>query len=61
MRLNVILYADDILLMCDNYASLQKILNITEEFGKKWELKFNPTKTVYMEFGKCKTTEMEQG
>ena len=55
IKIDIIMYADDILLVAPTLKSLQKLLNKTSEFGKKWEIKFNPTKTVYMEFGGKKT------
>ena len=51
IRIDVILYADDILLISDNLQALQSLLDITEDYGRKWEIKFNPEKTVFMEFG----------
>lgn len=51
IEINIIMYADDILLVSSSYKNLQKLLKITEEYGKKWEIKFNPEKTLFMEFG----------
>lgn len=51
IKIDIIMYADDILLISEKKSGLDKLLSITELFGKKWEIKFNPSKTVYMEFG----------
>lgn len=48
----IIMYADDILLLADTKGKMQKLLKIVENYGKKWEIKFNPVKTVYMELNK---------
>jgi hypothetical protein len=51
MRIDIILYADDIALMSNSLEGLNTLLEITEKFGNKWEVKFNPTKTVYLAYG----------
>ena len=51
MKIDIIMYADDILLVSDSQCKLQVLLDITEKYGKKWEIKFNPEKTLYMEVG----------
>ncbi len=39
IKIDIIMYADDILLVAPTLKSLQKLLNKTSEFGKKWEIK----------------------
>lgn len=48
LKLNHLMYADDVLIICDNIADLNKLLEITSEYGLKYELKFNPNKTQFM-------------
>ena len=52
IKVDIIMYADDILLISDTKESLQMLLNVTQRYGHKWEIKFNHDKTVYMELGK---------
>ena len=47
IKVDIIMYADDILLISDTKESLQMLLNVTQRYGHKWEIKFNPDKTVY--------------
>ena len=51
MTVDILVYADDIVLLSNTLEGLNALLKVTEDFGKKWEIKFNPTKTVYMAFG----------
>ena len=48
---NVLLYADDIILVANSVGELQSLVKITEEYGKAHEMAFNPKKTVYAQFG----------
>ena len=48
--LNIMLYADDIILVAFSRICLQRLLDIVAEFGKKREIKFNPDKSVTMVF-----------
>ncbi|CAF0948158.1 unnamed protein product, partial [Brachionus calyciflorus] len=50
MKINNILHADDIILICNNVFEMNKMLEITENYGKKYEIKFNPNKTNYIIF-----------
>ena len=43
--LNIMLYADDIVLLAKNEEDLQFLLNIVESWCKKWRLEVNLTKT----------------
>ena len=48
----IIVYADDVILISPKDNHLQKLLNICGEFGQKWNIKFNPTKSNIVEFGR---------
>ena len=58
--INNILYADDIILICNNAEDLEKLLNIATNYGIKNEIKFNPNKTQYVIFDDKKPTINEQ-
>ena len=47
-----ILYADDILLLSSSCHGLQSMLHICNEFGKRWDIHFNPAKTQCVTFGR---------
>jgi len=46
--INHLMYADDVLIMADNIADLNRMLQVTSKFGMDFELKFNPSKTQFM-------------
>ena len=48
---NILLYADDIILVANNLSELQRMLEITEDYGRAHEITFNAKKTVYCQFG----------
>jgi hypothetical protein len=48
LTINILLYADDIVLLAKNPADMQHMINLVETFGNSLEVKFNPTKTNYM-------------
>ena len=50
MKINNILYADDLILICNNVFEMNRMLEITENYGKEYEIKFNPNKTNYIIF-----------
>ena len=52
-KVNIILYADDIVLVSHSLPELQSMLNITEIYGREHEIKFNPSKTCAIALG-CK-------
>lgn len=58
--INNILYADDIILICNNAEDLEKLLNIATNYGIKNEIKFNPNKTQYVIFDDKKPTINEK-
>ena len=52
---NVFCYADDILLCSASVSGLQKLINKANKYIVEHGLRFNPTKTHCITFGKCKT------
>jgi len=46
-----ILYADDIALLSCSCFGLQKLVNICMNYGKSWDISFNPHKTQCITFG----------
>jgi hypothetical protein len=48
IRINNILYADDIVLMANDTDELNSLLHITEIHGQEFEINFNPLKTNFM-------------
>ena len=59
-RVNILLYADDIILLANNHRELQNKVQVTKRYGKKHEITFNPKKTVYTQFGGKHTEESLQ-
>ena len=45
-------YADDLALICHSIVGLQSMINICTEFGKQYDIAFNPKKTVTICFSK---------
>ena len=45
MKISILAYADDILIMVTTKSDLQKQLSTIESYGKKFGIKFNPHKT----------------
>jgi hypothetical protein len=58
-KLDIVVYADDILLMSTTKKGLQEQINITQQFGETNEISYNPSKTILMVFNK-KTTRTAQ-
>ena len=50
-RVNILLYADDIILVSQSIGELQAMLNTTTQYGIDHEIKFNPAKTNGIVFG----------
>jgi len=48
MKINLLLYADDIVLISNSKSEMQTLINVVEKFGKELEIKFNPEKTNYI-------------
>ena len=46
MVINILLYADDIILFANNKVEMQKMINIVESFGNGLEIKFNHVKLI---------------
>jgi hypothetical protein len=43
--INCLLFADDVVLIAESPEELQEVLNISNAFANKWNLKFNPKKS----------------
>ena len=52
IKVDIVIYADDILLINQSRGGLRDQLNCVTNYGAKKEIKFNPNKTVYMVFNK---------
>ena len=48
----MLLYADDIIILSHTKRGINKLLRLIEEYGSKYEIKFNAAKTYYMIFNK---------
>ena len=44
-QVGVMLYADDTLLLAESEQDLQKALNATADYCRRWKIKINPTKS----------------
>jgi hypothetical protein len=51
LRTGIVLFADDIILLCRSKETLNRALEICDEYGSKLEIKYNPNKTKYKIFG----------
>lgn len=58
LKVDILLYADDIVLVSNTKEGLQKMLDVTQKYGNTVEVKYNPDKTVYMIFGQNKLEKM---
>ena len=59
-NVNMLLYADDLVLIGDQIGNVQKLINVLSEFCYKWGLKVNMDKTkllVYKNGGIVKRNE----
>jgi hypothetical protein len=45
IKIDIFLYADDILLICTNKSGLQQMLKVVEQYGLDYEIVFNIGKT----------------
>ena len=45
LKFGILAYADDILLLSEKEEEMRKSLRICEEYGAKWDIKWNPQKT----------------
>lgn len=55
IRIFILLYADDTVILSDNEEDFQKSLNSFASYCKEWKLKINETKTKIIIFGARKT------
>jgi len=46
-----ILYADDIVLLYASCTGLQHMVNVCAQYGRMWDISFNPAKSQYITFG----------
>ena len=49
-RISILVYADDMVLLAENEADLQTLIDIAGEWSRKWRLGINPTKTGVVHF-----------
>ena len=54
---SAVIYADDICLLAPCRSALQTLLNVCENYGLKWSLTYNPSKSKTMIFGTCKSVK----
>ncbi|CAF0930523.1 unnamed protein product [Brachionus calyciflorus] len=59
IKIDILAYADDLLLISPTKKGLQDMLDIISKIGKELEIKFNPNKTVYVIFNKKKSRNMK--
>ena len=52
LKLSILMYADDIVLLSDTADNLQKLLNHVYAWCRMWQLSINPVKTEVMHFHK---------
>jgi hypothetical protein len=50
-RVSLLMFADDIVLIAENKEDLEKIMQVTIEYSKKWRFSFNYDKCAVMVFG----------
>jgi RNA-directed DNA polymerase len=50
IRTGIVLFADDIIILCKSKECLNRSLQICDEYGTAFEIKYNPDKTKYMIF-----------
>ena len=60
MNVNVLLYADDIVLIAKNENDLELLLQIAANFADKWSLSFNEKKSQVLVMGKRLSSKMWQ-
>ena len=54
LKLLILLYADDTVLMTENHKDMQTLLNFFSDYCNEWKLKINVEKTKSMIIGKCR-------
>ena len=50
--LEILLYADDIVLLAENKVNLQEMLEVAAEYARQWRFEINPKKSGVVVFGK---------
>ncbi len=60
-RIGILLYADDIALIAESRSKLEKIMNITYRYSKKWRFTFNYDKCAVMVFNQYRESEIRYG
>ena len=56
MYYGVLGYADDLMLLASSVYTLQKMVNICDEFGREYDVLYNPTKSKVIVFDSNKST-----
>ena len=51
VKISILLYADDIVLLADSVTDLKLGMKIATEWGKKWQCSFNQSKSKVVIFG----------
>ena len=51
--INIILYADEVILLANNTEELLKLCELSLNYGMDFEIRFNPNKTNIIEFFKA--------
>ena len=54
IMVTIICFCDDVRLLSPNETELQMLLNICDDYSKKWALEYNISKCKFMVFGKSK-------
>ena len=57
VKINTLMYADDMLLLSKSYKGLNKSIKLLEVYCRKWQLQINTDKTKIMIFNKRKTAD----
>ena len=51
MKIGILMYADDVLVVASNTHELNQLLKLCENYGIDWQICWNPDKTQYIAFG----------
>ena len=54
IKLNILLFADDVALLANTRQDLQKLLDAVYEYSQKWRFRWNSSKSKVMRFGSRK-------
>ncbi len=47
-KFSIMAYCDDIIMLSPSVSGLQKLLDICENYGSDWNIKFNPLKSIQL-------------